>query len=76
MLSQEFGGVLRSGYYRLTGGALRRVSEVRERYVTQRGSVGTQTGLGFNICVTPTLTFCPCISGGGMDWGLEGAGEN
>jgi hypothetical protein len=42
--------------------APRRVSEVCERYVTQRGSVGTQTGLGFNICVASTLTFCPCIS--------------
>ena len=46
----------------ITEGALRQVSEVCERYITQRGSVGTWTGLGFNVCVVPTLTFCPCIS--------------
>ena len=51
------------------GGAPRRVSEVCERYVTQQGSVGTWTGLGFNLCVAPTLTFCPCILGIGMNWG-------
>jgi len=29
-------------------------------------------GLGFNLCVAHTLTFCPCILGGGMNWGLGG----
>ena len=56
------------------GGALRQVSEVHKRYVTQWGSVGTQTVCGFNLCVAPTLMFCPYISGGGMDWGLEEEG--
>ena len=56
------------------GGALRRVIEVREGYVTQRGLVGTRTGLGFNVCVVPTLTFCPYISGRGMDRGSVGEG--
>ena len=56
------------------GGAPRQVSEVRERYITQRGLVGTWTGLGFNICVVPTLTFCPYILGRGMDGGLEEEG--
>ena len=51
--------------------ALRRVSKVCEKYITQRGSVGTQMGLGFNVCVVPTLTFCPCISEEGMDGGLK-----
>ena len=55
----------------ITEGAPRQVSKVRERYITQRGSVGTQTGLGFNICVAPTLTFCPCILEGGTNRGLE-----
>jgi len=49
------------------GGTLRQVSEVRERYVTQRGLVGTWTGLGFNLCVAPNLMFCPCISGRGTN---------
>ena len=35
----------------ITKGALRQVSEVCEGYVTQQGSVGTRTGLGFNVCV-------------------------
>ena len=51
----------------ITEGALRQVSEVREGYVTQQGSVGKRMGLGFNVCVAPTLTFCPCISEGGMN---------
>ena len=51
----------------LVGGALRQVSEVCERYVTQQGLVGTWTGLGFNLCVAPTLTFCPCILDGGKN---------
>ena len=55
----------------ITEGAPRQVSEVHERYVTQRGSVGTRMGLGFNVCVVPTLTFCPCISEGETDWGSE-----
>ena len=42
-----------------------------KRYITQRGSVGTWTGLGFNICVVPTLMFCPCILEGQTDWGSE-----
>ena len=45
------------------GGAPRQVSEVCKRYVTQRGSVVTRMGLGFNVCVAPTVTFCPCIFG-------------
>ena len=53
-----------------------RVSKVHEKYITQRGSVGTWMGLGFNICVAPTLMFCPCILEGGTNWGSEGAGEN
>ena len=40
----------------ITEGALRWVSEVRERYVTQRGLVGTWMGLGFNICVADVLS--------------------
>ena len=52
-------------------GALKWVSEVCEWYVTQQGSVGTWMGLGFNLCVVPTLTFCPCVLGRGMNWGLE-----
>ena len=43
----------------ITEGAPRWVSKVRERYVTQRGSVGTWMGLGFNVCVVPTLTSVP-----------------
>ena len=34
----------------ITEGAPRGVSEVHERYITQRGSVGTRMGLGFNMC--------------------------
>ena len=49
------------------GGAPRWVSEVRKRYVTQKGSVGTQMGLGFNLYVALNLTFCPCISDGGTN---------
>ena len=60
----------------ITEGAPRRVSEVCERYVTQQGSVGTWMGLGFNICVVPTLMFCPCISKGETDWGSEGERGN
>ena len=56
----------------LAGGALRWVSKVCKRYITQRGLVGTWMGLGFNLCVMPTLMFCPCILGRGMDYGLEG----
>ena len=55
----------------ITEGAPRRVSKVHKRYITQQGLVGTRMGLGFNICVAPTLTFCPCISEGETDWGLE-----
>jgi len=56
------------------GGAPRRVSEVHERYITQRDLVGTWMGLGFNMCVVPTLMFCPYISGGGMEGGMGTGG--
>ena len=31
-----------------------------------------QMGLGFNLCVAPTLTFCPYISDGWTDCGWDG----
>ena len=66
----EFGHpltLLRAVYACGMEGAPRWVSEVYEQYIAQRGLVGTWTGLHFNLCVAPTLTFCPCISGGWMD---------
>ena len=51
----------------ITEGAPRQVSKVCERYITQRGSVGTRMGLGFNFCIVPALMFCPCILGGWVD---------
>ena len=59
----------------LVGGALRQVSEICKRYVTQQGSVGTQMGLGFNICAAPTLMFYPCISDGGTNGSSEREGD-
>ena len=56
----------------ITKGAPRQISDFAKQYVTQRGLVCTWTGLGFNLCVAPTLTFCPCILDGWMNWGLEG----
>ena len=55
-----------------TGGAPRWVSKVCKKYITQQGLVGMRMGLGFNLCVAPTLTFYPCIYGRGTNWGLDG----
>ena len=63
------GVVLRCDY--CTEGAPRQISEVHKWYIAQQGSVYAWTGLGFNLCVAPTLTFCPYISDGQMDWGLD-----
>ena len=51
----------------ITEGAPRRISKLPRYYFTQRGSMCMWTGLGFNLCVAPTLTFCPCISDGQTD---------
>ena len=53
-------------------GAPRQVSEVCEWYVTQQDLVCAWMGLSFNLCVVPTLTFCPYILDRWTDYGLDG----
>jgi len=57
----------------ITEGALRRISELPRYYFTQRGSMRMRMGLGFNLCVAPTLTFCPVFRmDGWTDVRMEG----
>ena len=53
-------------------GEPRQISNLPRDTLLSEGLVCAQTGPGYNLCVVPTLTFCPCISDGWMDRGSGG----